>query len=109
MLRRHVPVPKRQRIEHVSTSSHTFISFSKRVFINFCMHLRVPRYSNFWDELTVRTPRLTNVPDFKNAPLIGLAEGNCSFSDYVLASRVSRPRTTLATQARPPFHKSRWL
>jgi sphingolipid C9-methyltransferase len=35
-----------------------------------------------------RTPRTTNVPNFKNAPLIGLAEGNGSFSNYVLASLV---------------------
>ena len=35
-----------------------------------------------------RTPRLTNVPNFKNAPLVGLAEGNGSFSNYVLASLV---------------------
>jgi len=28
------------------------------------------------------------VPNFKNAPLIGLAEGNGSFSNYVLASLV---------------------
>jgi sphingolipid C9-methyltransferase len=35
-----------------------------------------------------RTPRLTNVPNFKNAPLVGLAEGNGSFSNYVLASVV---------------------
>jgi len=34
------------------------------------------------------SPRLTNVPNFKNAPLIGLAEGNGSFSNYVLASFV---------------------
>src|SRR6267142_5024449 len=34
------------------------------------------------------SPRLTNVPNFKNAPLIGLAEGNGSFSNYVLASLV---------------------
>jgi hypothetical protein len=34
------------------------------------------------------SPRLTNVPSFKNAPLIGLAEGNGSFSNYVLASLV---------------------
>jgi hypothetical protein len=33
-------------------------------------------------------PRLTNVPNFKNAPPIGLAEGNGSFSNYVLASLV---------------------
>ena len=32
--------------------------------------------------------RLTNVPNFKNAPPIGLAEGNGSFSNYVLASLV---------------------
>lgn len=32
--------------------------------------------------------RLTNVPNFKNAPLVGLAEGNGSFSNYVLASLV---------------------
>jgi sphingolipid C9-methyltransferase len=35
-----------------------------------------------------RSLRLTNVPNFKNAPLIGLAEGNGSFSNYVLASLV---------------------
>lgn len=35
-----------------------------------------------------RTPRLTSVPNFKNAPLVGLAEGNGSFSNYVLASLV---------------------
>lgn len=35
-----------------------------------------------------RSPRLTNVPNFKNAPLLGLAEGNGSFSNYVLASLV---------------------
>jgi hypothetical protein len=35
-----------------------------------------------------RSPRLTNVPNFKNAPLVGLAEGNGSFSNYVLASLV---------------------
>ncbi len=35
-----------------------------------------------------RTPRLTDVPNFKNAPLVGLAEGNGSFSNYVLASLV---------------------
>ncbi|KAI0295782.1 cyclopropane fatty acid synthase domain-containing protein [Russula brevipes] len=34
------------------------------------------------------SPRLTNVPNFKNAPLVGLAEGNGSFSNYVLASLV---------------------
>jgi sphingolipid C9-methyltransferase len=34
---------------------------------------------------TSRSPRLTNVQNFKNAPLIGLAEGNGSFSNYVLA------------------------
>ena len=34
------------------------------------------------------SPRLTNVPNFKNAPPIGLAEGNGSFSNYVLASLV---------------------
>jgi hypothetical protein len=35
-----------------------------------------------------RSLRVTNVPNFKNAPLIGLAEGNGSFSNYVLASLV---------------------
>ena len=35
-----------------------------------------------------RTPRLTDVPNFKNAPLVGLAEGNGSFSNYILASLV---------------------
>jgi sphingolipid C9-methyltransferase len=35
-----------------------------------------------------RTPRLTDVPNFKNAPSVGLAEGNGSFSNYVLASLV---------------------
>jgi sphingolipid C9-methyltransferase len=35
-----------------------------------------------------RSPRLTDVQNFKNAPLIGLAEGNGSFSNYVLAALV---------------------
>ena len=35
-----------------------------------------------------RSPRLTDVPNFKNAPLVGLAEGNGSFSNYVLAALV---------------------
>ncbi|KAI9438550.1 sphingolipid C9-methyltransferase [Lactarius indigo] len=34
------------------------------------------------------SPRLTNVPNFKNPPVIGLAEGNGSFSNYVLATLV---------------------
>ncbi|KAI0045928.1 sphingolipid C9-methyltransferase [Auriscalpium vulgare] len=34
------------------------------------------------------SPKLTNVPNFKNAPLIGLAEGNGSFSNYALAGLV---------------------
>ena len=34
------------------------------------------------------SPRLTNVPNFKNAPRLGLAEGNGSFSNRVLATLV---------------------
>ena len=34
------------------------------------------------------SPRLTNVPNFKNSPIIGLAEGNGSFSNRVLATLV---------------------
>ncbi|KAH8987786.1 sphingolipid C9-methyltransferase [Lactarius akahatsu] len=34
------------------------------------------------------SPRLTDVPNFKNSPVIGLAEGNGSFSNYVLATLV---------------------
>jgi hypothetical protein len=55
---------------------------------------RVPQKGqifNFWTSrraTTMSRPRLTNVPNFKNAPLVGLAEGNGSFSNYVLASLV---------------------
>ena len=38
--------------------------------------------------MSSRLPRLTSVQNFKNAPLIGLAEGNGSFSNYVLATLV---------------------
>ncbi|TFY73780.1 hypothetical protein EWM64_g10232 [Hericium alpestre] len=34
------------------------------------------------------SPKITNVPAIKNAPLIGLAEGNGSFSNYHLAALV---------------------
>lgn len=34
------------------------------------------------------SPRLTNVPNFKNSPRLGLAEGNGSFSNRVLATLV---------------------
>jgi hypothetical protein len=46
--------------------------------------------NHFWSLACRRTTmsRLTNVPNFKNAPLVGLAEGNGTFSNYVLASLI---------------------
>ena len=52
-------------------------------------HVAFLKKIKFWTSRRGTTmSRLTNVPNFKNAPLVGLAEGNGSFSNYVLASLV---------------------
>ena len=57
------------------TRQNNHVAFLKKV--EFCTSRRGTTMS-----------RLTNVPNFKNSPPIGLAEGNGSFSNYVLASLV---------------------